>query len=80
MHVLVCVGVVQRQPGGGEGGELRADLGGELAAHARAEEVVDPQAKLAGGKLSVGIDQIRDLVGRQHRLPLDHHQVQPDTQ
>ena len=32
MHMLVRIRVVQRQPGGGEGGELRADLGGELTA------------------------------------------------
>ena len=32
VHVLMGVGVVERQAGGGEGLELGADFGGELAA------------------------------------------------
>ena len=40
MHVLVRIGVVQRQPRRSERRELRADLGGELAANTRTGEVV----------------------------------------
>ncbi len=40
MHVLVRVGVVQRQPGRSERRELRADLCGQLAANPRTDEVV----------------------------------------
>jgi hypothetical protein len=76
----VRIGVVQRQPGGGEGGELRADLGGELPADVRAEEVVDAQAKLVGRKLSAGIHEVGKLGCRQHGGALDHHQMQPHAQ
>ena len=64
MHVLMCVGMVQRQPSGSKCSELRADLRRKLAAHARSKEIRDTQAKLVGGKLPVRVDQIGDLVAR----------------
>ena len=36
MHVLVRIGVIELQPGGGKRLELRADFRGELPAQARA--------------------------------------------
>ena len=39
MHMLVRISVMQHEPGRSERGELRADLGGELAANARPGEV-----------------------------------------
>ena len=80
MHMLVRIGVVQRQPGGGEGGELRADLGGELAADARTGEVVDAEAELVGREPAVGIHQVGNLGRRQHSRALDHHEMQSDAQ
>ena len=80
MHVLVRVGMAEPQPGRGEGGELRPDLRRQLAAHARAEEIVHPEAQLVGRKPAARIDQIGDLRRRQHRRTLDHHQMQPHPQ
>ena len=80
MHVLVRIRVAERQAGGGEGGELRADLRGELAADARAGGVVDAEAELVGGEPAVRVHQIGNLGRRQHGGAFDHHQMQPDAQ
>ncbi len=47
--MLVRVGVVERQAGGRESRELRADLGGELSAH-RGEGVAEGERELVGGE------------------------------
>ena len=79
MHVLVGVGVIQLQAGGGEGGVLGADLRGELAPHGGAEEVFEAEPELVGRELPARIHEVRDHRRGQNRWPLDHHEMQPDA-
>ena len=79
VHVLVRIGMVERQPGGGERRELCADFRGELPADARAEEVVHAESKLVRGKLSPCVDQIGNFRCRQHGGTVDRHQMQADA-
>ncbi len=78
MHVLVGVQMVQPKAGGREGGELRTDFGRELAAGTRAEEVGHTEPKLRGRELAVGVNDVRNSGGGQHRRSLDRHQMQSD--
>lgn len=80
VHVLVRIGMVERQAGGSERSELRAYFRGELPANLRAEEIPHPEAELIGRKLASRIDEIGNYRHRQHGGALDHHQVQPDPQ
>jgi len=80
MHVLVRVGMIQRQAGGGKSRELRADFRRQLSAHMRIEKITNPQSQLVGGKPASRVHKIRDLRVRQNRGALDHHQMQPHMQ
>ena len=76
VHVLVRVGVVQAQAGGGEGCVLGGDLGPQLAADARVEEVAHAQSRLVGWELAVRADQAGDLGRRQDGGTFNHDQMQ----
>ena len=80
MHMLMRVRVGEGQAGGGEGGELCADLGGELATDARARSVVDAEAELARRELPLCVDEAGDLGRRQHGSAFDHDEMEPDAQ
>ena len=80
VHVFVRVGVVEGEAGRRESRELRADFRGELRPDARAEEVIQPQPDLVGGKPASVIDEIRNARSRQHGRTLDDHEMQADAQ
>ena len=75
VHVLVRVGVIERQARGGEGAVLRRDLGRDLPPAARTEEVFQCEAELVGGEPPRAVHQMRHGAG-QHGIALDHHEVQ----
>ena len=79
VHVLVRVGMVEREPGGGESGELGADFGGKLPANTRTEEIINPEAELVRWKPALGVQKIRDCGPRQYGWPFDHHEMQSDA-
>ncbi len=58
MEMLVGVDVIQRQAGGGEGGELGVDLGGELAAHFGQEEHRRACPRHVGAEIAAGVHQV----------------------
>ena len=74
VHVLVRVGMIERQPGGREGAELGVDLGGQPAAGGDAEEILQSQSKLVAAVEAAGGGS------RQHGLALDDDQVQAHGQ
>jgi hypothetical protein len=80
VHVLVGVGMGEAEAGGGEGGELGLDLGGELAADAGAGEVGEAAAELVRGKLAGLGDEIGDLGVRKDGGTLDDDEVEADAQ
>ncbi len=81
VHVLVRVGVVERQAGRGEGRELGADLGRELPADARPEEVAQAQAELVGREPArPRPTRCGDFAGRQHGRAFDDDEMQADAQ
>ena len=80
MHVLVGIGVIQRQPGIRERLKLRPDFRRQLSAKAGPEEIIDPQPQLIRWEIPIGIHQIRNDRWREYSRPLDRHQMQPDLQ
>src|SRR5262249_31248892 len=82
MHVNgeVAVDVRQRQAGGEELLQLRDDLVSQLRAHAGSEEVPEAGGDRCVAEQSAGVDEQRNLAGRQRRASLDEHQVQADAQ
>ena len=61
VHVIVRVHVVERQPRGGEGLELRADFGAKLRTRAGAKEKAHARARGIVEKGAVGAHQIGDF-------------------
>ena len=80
MHVLVGIGMIQRQAGVGESLELRTNFRRQLPADTGTKIIVDPQPQLIRRELTVRIDQIGDRGMRQNGWPLDRHEMQPDLQ
>ena len=78
VEVLMRIDVVEWQPGRGEGGELRFDLGGELAPGRRQEEHRRAGERHVVAKTTVGVDEAGNLPRRQGRRPVDEGQVEPD--
>jgi hypothetical protein len=64
LHMLVGVGMVKRQAGRREGGELGVDFSRKLTANRRAEEVSDAESKLVGRKPPLCIDKARNVGSR----------------
>ncbi len=77
MHVLVSVGVIEAQAGGGEGGKLGTNFGCKLTPGPRAQEIAKAEAELLGWELTGSIDEIRYLRSRQDSWPFNHHEMQP---
>lgn len=78
VHVRLRVCVVERQPGGGETLELRADLRFELRARARFEEEAHTGARQVRQERTASIDEVGDAPGRQNRAAVNEHDVQAD--
>ncbi len=78
--MLVRVDMVQRQPGRGEGVELRADLGGQLAPHMRQEEEAAAVRRHGRAEAALRIDQRRDPRPRQRGGPVSQYHVQAHAQ
>jgi hypothetical protein len=75
VHVFVRVGVIQRQPRLGEGSVLGMDFSPQLPADAWAEEIFEAECQLIGGKLAVGINEVRNISPRQDGGSFDDHKV-----
>ncbi|MNM98154.1 hypothetical protein D3C81_1106780 [compost metagenome] len=78
--MLVRVDMVQRQPGRGEGIELRADLGRQLAPHMRQEEEAAAVQRHGRAEASLRIDQRRDPRARQRGGAVGQHHMQAHAQ
>ncbi len=77
VHVLVGVGVIEAEAGGGKSGELGLDLGGELAAGARGD-VAQAEAELVGGESTAGGDEAGDLGWGKRGLAFDGDEMQAE--
>ena len=75
VHVLVRVRMIQRQAGGAESLELRADFRRELPSDVRAEEIVHAEAELVRRETTLRVDKVRYRFGRQRRRAFDYDQV-----
>ena len=80
VKMLVGVDVVQLQSGGGKGGELGLDLGGQLSAHLGQEKHGGAGARHVGAEMAGGIHQVGNGGWRQDRLAAHQHQVQAHAQ
>ena len=80
MHMFMGVGVIQRKSGRGESFELRVNLGFQLPANPRLEEIIEAQPQLFGWELAVQIDQGRDAGMGQDGWTLDDHEMQANPQ
>ena len=80
VEMLVGIDVIEPEAGGGEGGELSVDLGGELAAHLGQKEHGGARARHVRAEVAGGIHQIGNGGRRQHRPSFHQHQMQTDTQ
>ncbi len=78
--MLVRVDVIERQPGRGEGGELRRDLGRELAARRRQEEHRRAGRRHIVAKAAASVDEAGNLLGRQDRRAVDEDEVEADAE
>lgn len=77
--MLVRIGVLEREAGRGEARELGMDLARHLATDGLAEEIAKTEPELIRRKPAALVHEIGDLFARQHRLPFDQHQMQPDA-
>lgn len=75
VHVILRVHVIEEQPSFRERFELRTDLELQLSARSRIEEIVNACTKQIGFKLTVTIDEIRNVARRQRRRAIDQHDV-----
>ena len=80
VHVLVGVGMVERQAGRGEGLELGADFRGEFASCFGIEEVAHSALDLIGTEFLVVFDKMRDTGVRQDGRSFNDDEVQPDAE
>lgn len=78
--MLMRIGMVQGQPGGGEGGELRFDLGAQFPPRGGREEIAHAQRGLIRGKPPIRPGDVRQALMAQERIPIHQHQMQPDIQ
>ena len=78
--MLVGVDVVEREPGGTIGLELRFDFGGQLPAMSGAEEEPDAGHRHVVVKPAVGIHQIGNPLGRQDRAAVHQNDMQAYAQ
>lgn len=80
MHMFMRIGMMQREAGGTESLELRADLGGEFAPRTRREEIAKAAGHLIGPEAPVS--QGNGWQGRvaEDGLTIDEHQMQPDIE
>ena len=80
MKMLVRIQMIERETQRREGGELRADFRGQLRAHARAvQKIASPPGHVVVEAVVV-VDQVRNLLPRQHRAAIAQRQVQADAQ
>ncbi len=79
VKMLVGVDVVEGQAGGRKGRELCFDLGGKLPPYVRSQEG-EAGADHIVAKPPVVVDQVGQLLGRQHRPAIDQHEMKPDPQ
>ena len=80
MEVLVCVDVIQQQPGAPEGFELRCNLRRQLTPHPGTKVHVERSPDHAGAETACGVDDVEKSLRLQNGTPLDQHDVQPHPQ
>ncbi len=80
VKVLVRVDMVERQAGLCKCRELRVDLGGQLPAGGRPQEDRNAGPDHVFTKAAVRIDQVGNLLCRQHGTAIDQHHMQAHPQ
>jgi len=80
LHVLVGIHMIERQTSRPERVELSPDLFPELLAHLRQKEKPDTSAPQVPIELVGPAEEAAHLRRRQHRTPVDQHQMQADMQ
>src|SRR5262245_58887793 len=78
--MLVRIDVIERKPAGAKGLELCFDLGSDLPAYRRPRENVPAEPRYVLAEAPGRIDKIGQLLWRQHRQPLDQHDMQTYVQ
>ncbi len=80
MVVLVHVDVIQLQTRGAKSRELRVDLVAQLRPQPPRSDKIEAQPNEIAAHLTRPIDKPRNLFGGQHRLCVDHDQMQAHPQ
>ena len=80
VHVLVRVGMASGRPVAAKAANCGADLGGELTADARTDEIVEAEPELGGRELSGAVSRSGIWAGGKDGRALDHDEVEADVQ
>ena len=79
VQVLMAIDMVELQPGGAEGLELRTDLAPELAPDRWQKEEPKPGTHHVPVEF-IPAQEADDLLIRQHVMPVDQDEMEADTQ
>ena len=80
MKMLMRVHMVENQPGARERGKLRPNLRLQLSAQRRQCEIPHAIQPHPVAKAPLAVDEIRNLLPRQHREAIREHEMQPNPQ